>query len=113
MQSQWLKLVDLFSVSHDSRIYNRDDRRSVFYAQSWVTVHFFMSKNMMKQVSTYVRSEPEDQHVAVPEAIRRSFGMEPEALGKGHPRVSSRRHHVLQGTHTGAQDHTVQFASID
>lgn len=80
-QSRWLKITDLFSVSHDSQIYNRDDRRSVFYAQSWLTVHFFMTKNMMKQVSTYVRMT-EDQHVAVPEAIRRSFGMEPEALEK-------------------------------
>ena len=48
-QSRWLKIVDLFSVSHDSQIYNRDDRRSVFYAQSWLTVHFFMTKNMLKQ----------------------------------------------------------------
>jgi Flp pilus assembly protein TadD len=80
-QSRWLKLVDLFSVNHDSQIYNRDDRRSVFYAQSWLTVHFFMAKNMMKQVAAYVRMS-EEQHVAVPEAIRRSFGMEPEALEK-------------------------------
>jgi Flp pilus assembly protein TadD len=80
-QSRWLKLVDLFSVSHDSQIYNRDDRRSVFYAQSWLTVHFFMTKNMMKQAATYVEMT-ENHHVAVPEAIRRSFGMEPEALEK-------------------------------
>src|SRR5580765_4763819 len=78
-QNRWLKLVDLFSVSHDSQIYNRDDRRSVFYAQSWLTVHFFMTKNMMKQVSAYVQMTQTD-HVAVPEAIRRSFGMEPDAL---------------------------------
>jgi Flp pilus assembly protein TadD len=80
-QSRWLKLVDLFSVSHDSQIYNRDDRRSVFYAQSWLTVHFFMTKNMMKQAAAYVEMT-ENHHVAVPEAIRRSFGMEPEALEK-------------------------------
>jgi len=80
-QSRWLKITDLFSVSHDSQIYNRDDRRSVFYAQSWLTVHFLMTKNMMKQASTYIRMT-EDQHVPVPEAIRRSFGMEPEALQK-------------------------------
>jgi Flp pilus assembly protein TadD len=80
-QNRWLKIVDLFRVSHDSQIYNRDDRRSVFYAQSWLTVHFFMTKNMMKQVSTYIQMT-EDQHVEVPEAIRRSFGMEPEALEK-------------------------------
>jgi tetratricopeptide (TPR) repeat protein len=80
-QSRWLKIIDLFSVSHDSQIYNRDDRRSVFYAQSWLTVHFLMTKNMLKQTAVYIHMT-EDQHVAVPEAIRRSFGMEPEALGK-------------------------------
>ncbi len=80
-QSRWLKIEDLFSVKHDSQIYNRDDRRSVFYAQSWATVHFFMAKKMMKQLSDYVRLT-QNEHVPVPEAIRRSFGMEPDALGK-------------------------------
>lgn len=80
-QSRWLKLVDLFSVSHDSQIYNRDDRRSVFYAQSWLTVHFLMTKNMMKQAAAYV-DLTENKHLPVPEAIRLSFGMEPEALEK-------------------------------
>lgn len=80
-QNRWLKIVDLFSVSHDSQIYNRDDRRSVFYAQSWLTVHFLMTKNMLKQAAAYIHMT-EDQHVPVPEAIRRSFGMEPEALEK-------------------------------
>jgi len=80
-QNRWLKLVELFSVRHDSKIYNRDDRRSVFYAQSWITIHYFMSKQMMKQVSVFV-TLAEDQHVPIPEAIRRGFGMEPEALEK-------------------------------
>jgi Flp pilus assembly protein TadD len=80
-ESRWLKLLDLFSVGHDSKIYNRDDRRSVFYAQSWVTVHYFMSKSMMKQVSAYTQLTM-DQHVPIPEAIRRAFGMESEALEK-------------------------------
>ncbi|HLK53696.1 MAG TPA: hypothetical protein VKU42_09575, partial [Candidatus Angelobacter sp.] len=80
-QSRWLKIEDLFSVGHDSQIYNRDDRRSVFYAQSWATVHFLMAKKMMKQLSDYVRLT-QNEHVPVPEAIRRSFGMEPDALGK-------------------------------
>jgi Flp pilus assembly protein TadD len=80
-QSQWLKLIDLFSVEHDSKIYNRDDRRSVFYAQSWLTVHFLMSKNMMRQFDAYARLV-RDGRVPVAEAIRRGFGMEPEALDK-------------------------------
>ena len=80
-QSNWLRLVDLFSVNHNSQVYNRSDQRSTFYAQSWLTVHFIWSKGLMKQTSAYVRMT-QDQHVPVPEAIRRSFGMEPEALQK-------------------------------
>src|SRR5262245_36553702 len=80
-QNRWLKLVDLFSVKHDSKIYNRDDRRSVFYAQSWITIHYFMGKAMMKQVSAYV-NVTENEHVPISEATRRSFCMEPEALEK-------------------------------
>ena len=80
-QSGWLKLADLFSISHDSKIYNRDDRRNLLYAQSWITVHYFMSKRMMKQVAEYVRYS-QDQHQPVPDAIRHAFGMEPEQLQK-------------------------------
>jgi tetratricopeptide (TPR) repeat protein len=80
-QGQWLRLVDLLSVAHDSQVYNRSNQRSTFYAQSWLTVHFIWSKGLMKQTSAYIRMT-QDQHVPVPEAIRRSFGMEPEALQK-------------------------------
>ena len=80
-QSGWLHLVDLFSVQHDSKIYNRDDRRSLLYAQSWITVHFFMGKGMMKQVSAYVRYT-QNEHQPIADAIRHAFGMEPEQLEK-------------------------------
>ncbi|HSM85421.1 MAG TPA: tetratricopeptide repeat protein [Candidatus Limnocylindrales bacterium] len=80
-QSGWLRLVDLFSVTHNAKIYNRDDRRSLLYAQSWITVHYFMSKGMMKQVAAYVRYS-QDQHQPVPQAIRQAFGMEPQQLEK-------------------------------
>jgi tetratricopeptide (TPR) repeat protein len=108
-QNRWLKITDLFSVTHDSQIYNRDDRRSVFYAQSWLTVHFFMAKNMMKQTAVYIHLT-EDQHVPVPEAIRRSFGMEPEALEKaieGYFRGRTMYFH----TPTPPDAETVQFNS--
>lgn len=80
-ENRWLKLVDLFSVSHDSKIYNRDDRRSVFYAQSWVTVHYIMAKQLIHEMSAYNKLV-EDQHVPVPDAIRQAFHMEPEQLEK-------------------------------
>ena len=78
-QNSWLNLVDLFSVRHDSQIYNRDDRRFLFYAQSWITVHYFMSKKMMDKVALYVHYT-QDEHQPVPEAIQHAFGMEPKNL---------------------------------
>lgn len=81
MQSRWLKLEELFSVDHKSSIYNRDDRRSVFYAESWATVHYLMAKRMLKQAAVYI-DLAQNQHVPVAEAIRKSFDMDPAALQK-------------------------------
>jgi hypothetical protein len=80
-ESRWLKLVDLFNVGHESKIYNRDDRRSTFYAQSWLTVHYMMSKRLMKQVAEY-NTLVQEKQMPVPDAIRKAFGMEPEKLEK-------------------------------
>jgi Flp pilus assembly protein TadD len=80
-ESRWLKLVDLFNVGHESKIYNRDDRRSTFYAQSWLTVHYMMSKRLMKQVAAY-NTLVQDKHAPVTDAIRQAFGIEPEKLEK-------------------------------
>lgn len=80
-ENSWLKLVDLFSITHDAKIYNRDDRRSLFYAQSWITVHYFMSHRMVKQVAAYIHYT-QDEHQPIPDAIRHAFGMEPEQLQK-------------------------------
>src|SRR5947209_7360574 len=83
LDNRWLKLEDLFGVKHNSKIYNRDDRRSVFYAQSWITVHYFMSKGaaMMKPVAAYNNLVRNDR-VPVRDAVRQAFGMEPENLEK-------------------------------
>ena len=74
----WLKLVDLFSVTRDSKIYNRDDRRSVFYAQSWLTVHYIMANRLIHEMAVYNRLV--QHHVPVPDAIRQAFHMEPAQL---------------------------------
>jgi tetratricopeptide (TPR) repeat protein len=74
----WLKLVDLFSVTRDSQIYNRDDRRSVFYAQSWLTVHYIMANRLLHEMSVY--NHLVQRHVPVSDAIRRAFHMEPAQL---------------------------------
>lgn len=95
-RNSWLSLVDLFSVQHDSKIYNRDERRFLLYAQSWITVHYFMSKKMMDKVALYVHYT-QDEHQPVPEAIQHAFGMEPKRLQsdiEGYYRTGSARYFI-------------------
>jgi tetratricopeptide (TPR) repeat protein len=41
-QEKMLPLKTLFEVGHDSPYYNEGQKRSVFYAQSWLLVHYLM-----------------------------------------------------------------------
>jgi tetratricopeptide (TPR) repeat protein len=44
-QSKALPLATLFSVDHDSPYYNEDKKQTIFYAQSWLLVHYFIQNN--------------------------------------------------------------------
>ena len=74
VNSRWMKTADLIGVEHTSRDYNEGDRRNVFYAQSWLTVHYILLKHKEAQLDTYVKLT-EDQHMPRPEAFEKAFGM--------------------------------------
>ncbi len=74
-QSGWMRTVDLFSVGHDSRDYNEGDRRSIFYAQSWLTVHYIMSQKKSKELKEYL--ELWQKRVPVADAVQQAFGIAP------------------------------------
>lgn len=69
------KVTDIFRVEHNSAAYNESgDRRSIFYAESWLLVHYIFDKQLMPQVNIYFdhvmnRSTPLEQ------AIQQAFGM--------------------------------------
>ena len=42
LRQQWVPLVTLLDVTHDSPMYNEKDRMGVFYAESWVLVHYLL-----------------------------------------------------------------------
>lgn len=54
---QWLRneklipLSELFNVTVDSPAYNEEDRRGVFYAQSWALVHYLMKGSPERKAS--------------------------------------------------------------
>jgi len=74
MRTSWMKSAALFSVQHNSREYNEGDRRNIFYAQSWITVHYMMNQKKLKELSTYL-DLTDKQHVPIPEAFKQAFGM--------------------------------------
>ncbi|HMK28657.1 MAG TPA: tetratricopeptide repeat protein [Terriglobales bacterium] len=77
----WLKVVDLFGVQHDSSTYNEGGTRSIFYAQSWLVVHWLMSSNKMPQAAQYLQLA-QIEKMPISEAIQRAFGMDPAQLDK-------------------------------
>ena len=68
-----MKVSDLFRVQHDSRTYNEGDRRSTFYAESWLIVHYLYDTRQIPKVGIYF--DAIDQKLTVEDAIQKAFGM--------------------------------------
>jgi tetratricopeptide (TPR) repeat protein len=45
LRERQMRLSELFAVTHDSTTYNEGNRRSLFYAQSWLLVHYAFIEN--------------------------------------------------------------------
>ena len=77
-----LPIVELLSADRFSPRYNDHEARLAFYAQSWALVHYLLSDasgERGRQLSKYV--ELTGGGVAVEEAVRQAFGVEPSTLG--------------------------------
>jgi tetratricopeptide (TPR) repeat protein len=80
-QYSWLHVTDLFSTKHDSQAYNEGDRRSVFYAESWLAVHYLYDTQQISKLISYF-SAAIDRKVPINDAIQQSFGMNAAQLEK-------------------------------
>ena len=79
--NRFMPLADLFAVTQESRDYNEGDRRGIFYAQSWLTVHYLLDTKKMPQASRYLGLVLKEK-VSIPEAIQQAFGMSPKELDR-------------------------------
>ena len=80
-QEALMPVATLLAVDHDSPVYNDDsDPRSIFYAESWLVVHYLWDHNQMDQVQRYF--ELVRQHVPVPEAVKQAFDMTPDQFDR-------------------------------
>ena len=70
----WLALPDLLTLKHDTSTFVEGTHHTLFYAQSWMTVHYLLHDKLLPQTGTYF-DLVENQHVPVEEAIQKAFGV--------------------------------------
>jgi Tfp pilus assembly protein PilF len=80
-QSRFAPVVDLFRVDQRSSGYNESERKSLFYAQSWLLVHYLIDNQKLEQTGKYF-DLLQNRKLPVEDAIRQAFGMAPKQLDR-------------------------------
>ena len=74
-QNRMFKVADLFRVQQNSSVYNESgDHRSMFYAESWLVMHYLYDKKLLGKAGPYFDLVI-DRRVPVEDAIQQGFGM--------------------------------------
>jgi len=71
----WMPITALFSVERNSDVYNENDRRSMFYAESWLAVQYLLANDRLMDAFKYLQLT-QIQHVPVPDAVKQAFGVD-------------------------------------
>jgi hypothetical protein len=72
----WLALPDLLTMKHDTTTYNEGTHHTLFYAQSWMTMHYLLHEKKLPETGVYF-DLVENQHVPVDQAIQKAYGVTP------------------------------------
>lgn len=82
LQGKKLSLLDLLQVQHHSETYyEKGQRRDMFYAESWLVVHYLFDTGQVPKAVQYF-ALTNTQKVPVPEAVQSAFGMPVSQLEK-------------------------------
>ncbi|HEY6339164.1 MAG TPA: hypothetical protein VIW68_11785, partial [Candidatus Sulfotelmatobacter sp.] len=77
----WLSMADLFTMKHDTASYNEGTHHTLFYAQSWIVMHYLLHEKKLPETGAYFNLML-NQHIPVEEAIQQAYGMTPAQLGQ-------------------------------
>ena len=75
----WLNMPDFLTMRLNSPEYHEGTHHTLFYAQSWIMVHYLLSKDMMSQVGTYF-GLVEIKKLPVEQALQQAFGMNTDQM---------------------------------
>jgi len=75
----WLSMVDLFTMKHDGSGTREGTHNTIYYAQSWMVVHYLLNKNKMPEAGKYF-DLVQNQNVPVEKAMVQAFDMSPAQM---------------------------------
>jgi len=75
----WLSMVDLFTMKHDGSGTREGTHNTIYYAQSWMVVHYLLNKNKMPEAGIYFDLVA-NQNVPVDKAMVQAFDMTPAQM---------------------------------
>jgi tetratricopeptide (TPR) repeat protein len=75
----WLSMVDLFTMKHDGSGTREGTHNTIYYAQSWMVVHYLINKNKLPEAGTYF-DLVQNQKVPVEKAMVQAFDMSPAQM---------------------------------
>jgi len=70
----WLALPDLLTMKHDASTHTEGTHPTLFYAQSWMTMHYIISDKRLPQTGEYFELV-ENRHMPLEEAIEKAYGI--------------------------------------
>jgi tetratricopeptide (TPR) repeat protein len=77
----WLSLPDLFNMRHNPASYQEGTHHTLFYAQSWMVMHYILNKEQLSATGIYF-DLVQNQKLPVEEAIQPAYGISPAQFDK-------------------------------
>jgi len=75
----WISMVDLFTMKHDTSGLKEGTHHTLYYAQSWMVMHYLINKNRMPETGTYFDLVL-NQKVPVEKAMVQAFDLSPAQM---------------------------------
>jgi len=75
----WLSMVDLFTMKHDVSGAREGTHHTLYYAQSWMVMHYLINKGKMPETGVYFDLVL-NQKVPVEKAMVQAFDLSPEQM---------------------------------
>jgi len=80
-EEAWLPLPVLFTTKHDLLTPHQATRRTLYYAESWMVMHYLINEKKLPETGTYFGLVL-NQHAPVEEAIQKAYGMSSAEMQK-------------------------------